>query len=85
MRRDSGWIPSESSSSVGRSSGPGMPSGIGTACSIPGFSSWNEAIIEKIGTPFWKAWQRRVENERPSWIRSTANVSPCEASPARRK
>ena len=62
-----------------------MPLGIGSACSTPGPSSWNEAIIEKIGTPSWYACVRRVENDRPSWIRSTAKVIPAEESPGRRK
>jgi len=37
--------------------------------------------MEKIGTPFWYACDRRVENERPSWIRSTAIVMPWLESP----
>lgn len=68
--------PSTRSSSGARSSGAGIPSGIGSACSTPGSASWNDAIIEKIGTPFWYAWDRRVENDRPSWMRSTAIVIP---------
>ena len=55
---------------------PGSRSGMGAWCSRPGSSSWKDAIIEKIGTPSWKACVRRVENERPSWMRSTANVMP---------
>ena len=62
-----------------------MPAGIGSWCSRPASSSWNDAIIEKIGTPSWNACVRRVENERPSWMRSTEKVMPCDDVAGRRK
>ena len=46
---------------------------------------WNDAIIDRIGLPYWMAWTRRAENERPSRIRSTANRIGWLSSPGRRK
>jgi len=63
----------------------GMPAGISAWCSSPGSTSWKLAIIERIGWPFWYACVRRVENERPSWMRSTEKVIGCSSSPGRRK
>ena len=51
----------------------------------PSSALWNEAIIDRIGRPFWYACVRLVENERPSWMRSTENVIGRAASPGRRK
>ncbi|OUE08798.1 hypothetical protein CMsap09_07620 [Clavibacter michiganensis] len=62
-----------------------MPSGMGAWCSSPSSASWNDAIIERIGRPSWYACVRRVENERPSWMRSTEKVMGLVTSPGRRK
>ena len=53
--------------------------------SSPPAGSWNEAIIERIGWPYWMAWTRRVEKERPSRISSTANRMGWLSSPGRTK
>jgi hypothetical protein len=59
-----------------RSSGPGT-SGIGRECSATGFSpAWKSAVSEKIATSSplrsCQATTRRVVNDRPSRMRSTA-------------
>jgi hypothetical protein len=64
------------SSAVRRLSGPGT-SGIGWECSATGFSpAWKSAVSAKIATSsplrFCQATTRRVVNERPSRMRSTA-------------
>ncbi len=56
-----------------------------TWCSTPSSCVWNDAMSERIGSPCWYACVRRVENERPSWMRSTENVIGCCTSPGRRK
>ena len=45
----------------------------------------NEADIVKIGRPCCSAWTRRVENERPSRVRSTSYTMDLEGSPGCRK
>ena len=70
---------------VGSDSGSGSPSGMSIWWSRPGARSSNEAIIDRMGWPFWYAWVRRVENERPSWMRSTENVIGSRMSPGRRE
>ena len=40
-------------------------------CSMPLWSVWNDADIEKIVSPCWTALTRRVANEPPSRSRST--------------
>jgi len=83
--RARGWsTPASASSTLGTSPGRGT-SGIGSACSSPSCSSWNEEIIERIGPPSWIACVRRALNERPSRNRSTAKVIGWSGSPARRK
>ncbi len=81
-----GWsIAERIDAADGRVSGSGTSTGKGSWCSTPSSGRWNEAIIEKIGTPRWYACTRRVANERPSWIRSTAKVIGSSVSPGRRK
>ncbi len=49
-----GWsIPLSDSALLGSDSGSGMPSGSGAWWSSPSSSVWNEAIIDRIGTPCW--------------------------------
>ena len=47
--------------------------------------SWNDVIIERMGTPFCRAWVRRAEKLRPSRRRSTSNRISTSGSPVRRK
>ena len=54
----------------GRSSGGGA-AGIASWCSMPLWSVWNDADIEKIVSPCWIALTRRVQNDPPSRSRST--------------
>ena len=70
---------------LGSDSGSGMPAGISDWCSMPSSSSWNEAIMDRMGMPSWYAWTRRAENERPSRSRWTPKVMGLLASPGRRK
>lgn len=66
-------------------SGPGVPAG-GSACqSNPSSGAWNEAISSRIGLPPWLAVTCRVENDRPSRVRATSNVSGSPGVPGRMK
>ena len=47
------------------------PTGIASWCSIPLWSVWNDADIEKMVCPCWMALTRRVQNDPPSRMRST--------------
>ena len=47
--------------------------------------AWNDALIDRIGLPCWIACTRRVENDRPSRIRSTLKVIGWVSSPGRMK
>ena len=73
-----------SSTRLGRLSGSGA-AGIGSWWSSPSASSWKEAIIDRIGLPYWIAWTRRVEKERPSRTFSTAKRMGWLSSPGRTK
>ena len=54
-------------------------------CSMPLWSVWNDADIEKIVSPCWMALTRRVQNDPPSRRRSTRYTVGALASPGRRK
>ncbi len=56
---------------VGSVSGSGT-SGIGSPCSKPSSTVWNDADRLKIALPCWTATTRRVVKDRPSRMRSTS-------------
>ena len=76
--------PASSSAVVGSCSGSG-DAGIESWWSSPPASVWNDVIIDRIGLPYWMAWTRRAENDRPSRSRSTAKRIGWLESPGRRK
>jgi hypothetical protein len=45
---------------------------MGSWCSKPGSSFWNDADMLKMGRPDWIATMRRVVNDDPSRMRSTS-------------
>ena len=69
---------------VGSCSGSG-DAGIESWWSRPPAWVWNDVIIDRIGLPYWMAWTRRAENDRPSRSRSTAKRIGWLESPGRRK
>ena len=66
-----------------RSGGGGT--GMASWCSMPDWSVWNDADIEKMFSPCWMALTRRVQNDPPSRMRSTMYTVGARASPGRRK
>ena len=85
MCRAPGWsMPAKTSASDGTLIGSGA-SGIGSWWSMPRSGVWNDALIDRIGLPCWMACTRRVENDRPSRIRSTLKVIGWVSSPGRMK
>ena len=81
MCRAPGWsTPAKTSASDGTDIGSGA-SGIGSWWSRPPSGVWNDALIDRIGLPCWMACTRRVENDRPSRIRSTLKVIGWVSSP----
>ena len=76
--------PAKTSEASGRTAGSGT-AGISSWWSSPPSGSWKEQLIDRIGLPCWIAWTRRVENDRPSRIRSTLKVIGWVSSPGRMK
>ena len=85
MCRAVGWsTPPKTSASEGRLSGSATTGAV-SWWSSPASGTWKEQLIDRIGLPCWMAWTRRVENDRPSRIRSTLKVIGWVSSPGRMK
>lgn len=71
-RISASWLLRNRPNGTGLSWSGGTGGGLTCCQSSPGSGSWKEAISSKIGFPSWLAVTRRVENDRPSRVRSTS-------------
>ena len=69
----------------GRTSSGSGTSGMGSLCSGPSSTTWNDVAMLKIARPCWIATTRRVTKLRPSRMRSTSKTIGVSGSPGRRK